>query len=334
MVESIKYEIIIDFRSDALWPLRLIDITLMGKNIVEWQINFLKGYKIRRILIVHNENIEVNVDWCDIKILHKIDDAFNESSEAIVLYPFVYSIPIALEKLIKKKANIVIDEKTGKILSITPAKRTQITPKKPLKFPWQIFNIMEFMLTRIRGTFIHEDAKVNSSAKIEGNVYIDKGAKISRDAKVVGPAYLGENVFVGDNALIRGSIIERNTIIGCNMEVARSLFCERVETHSGYVGDSIVSKGVHFGAGFITGNVRLDRKTIKVFVPALKRKIDTGRTKLGAIIGRNANFGIHTGTMPGVLIGENAVIGPGTLIFHNVSDNVRIYRYESPMFRI
>ncbi|PIS22176.1 sugar O-acetyltransferase, partial [candidate division WWE3 bacterium CG08_land_8_20_14_0_20_41_10] len=40
-----------------------------------------------------------------------------------------------------------------------------------------------------------------------------------------------------------------------------------------------------------------------------------------AVIGDNARFGIHSGTMPGVLIGSNCAIGPGTLVFENLENN-------------
>ncbi|MEX0568953.1 MAG: DapH/DapD/GlmU-related protein, partial [Candidatus Njordarchaeota archaeon] len=150
-----------------------------------------------------------------------------------------------------------------------------------------------------------------------------ENVKIYENAIIKGPAYIGKNTIIGNNVLVRESSIEKNSIIGANMEVARSWLGIRSETHSGYIGDSIFANKVHVGAGFITGNVRLDRRIVKA--KWKNKKIGTGLKKFGTIIGSNTEIGIHSGAMPGVLIGKNVKVGPGTLIFDNVPDNITIY---------
>jgi bifunctional UDP-N-acetylglucosamine pyrophosphorylase/glucosamine-1-phosphate N-acetyltransferase len=46
--------------------------------------------------------------------------------------------------------------------------------------------------------------------------------------------------------------------------------------------------------------------------------IDTGRKKLGAILGDNVKTGINVSLMPGVLVGPNSQILPGAVVFKNV----------------
>jgi len=193
-----------------------------------------------------------------------------------------------------------------------------------VRYPWEYVGLLEVVLEGIISTTrISGSAEISESANIIGPCWIDDGAKILENATIKGPCYIGRGVLVGTNALIRHAVVERSSIIGANMEVARSWLGVRTETHSGYIGDSIFDEMVHTGAGFITGNVRLDRSSIGVYWEG--GKIDTGLRKLGAIIGTRTEIGIHSGTMPGVLIGKRVVIGPGTLIFRNVPDDTVLY---------
>jgi acetyltransferase-like isoleucine patch superfamily enzyme len=53
--------------------------------------------------------------------------------------------------------------------------------------------------------------------------------------------------------------------------------------------------------------------------------VDSGRDKLGAIIGADAFLGVDVMTMPGVKIGAGAQIGPGTHVHHDVRNGQRVY---------
>ncbi len=214
-----------------------------------------------------------------------------------------------------RKENIGLSEKIlGKIQQIynTPT------------YPWYFLGLLPRLLkTKIRKTTIGEEAEISSSAKILDPCYIGNNVKILENAVIKGPCYIGNDTLIGNNSLVRTSSIERESIIGANMEIARSWLNIHTETHSGYIGDTIFDNNVHTGAGFITGNVRLDRKTIKTKWHG--KKIDTGLTKFGTIIGSYTEIGIHAGTMPGVLIGKKVVIGPGTLVFDNIPDSTVVY---------
>lgn len=82
--------------------------------------------------------------------------------------------------------------------------------------------------------------------------------------------------------------------------------------HLNYVGgDSIIGgENCNLGAGTITANLRHDRANIRV---EIKGKLeDSGRHKLGAIIGHNVKTGINvTIYPPGRKIGSGSLIGPG-----------------------
>jgi len=53
-------------------------------------------------------------------------------------------------------------------------------------------------------------------------------------------------------------------------------------------------------------------------------KIDTGRGKLGAVIGQGAFLGVDVMTMPGIKIGEGAQVGPGAHVYSDLADRTRL----------
>ena len=73
------------------------------------------------------------------------------------------------------------------------------------------------------------------------------------------------------------------------------------------------------GAGTITANYRLDAGTIKMMVK--DKAVDSGRTKLGAVLGDSVKAGINTLFMPGVKVGSNSWVGPNVVAYRDVPAN-------------
>ncbi|NJP03889.1 hypothetical protein HC823_01290 [Candidatus Gracilibacteria bacterium] len=96
--------------------------------------------------------------------------------------------------------------------------------------------------------------------------------------------------------------------IGFTSEVARSYLRENVGAHHAYVGDSIIDSGVNFGAFSVTTNLRLDKKNIKVTIK--EDRVDSGRSKLGAIVGKKAMIGSGGKLMPGCKIDPEGIVMP------------------------
>jgi len=194
----------------------------------------------------------------------------------------------------------------------------------PLKYPWHLFGIKNFLLEKYLSFGISDSAQIARSCQIEGKVFINVDCKIFENVVIKGPCYIGKNCIIGNNALIREkSVIEDDCIIGANAEIKNCIFQENVHCHSGYFGDSIFGRNCRVGAGIITANVRLDRQKVKSFVKG--EKIETGLKRLGAIVGENTSFGINCSSMPGVLIGSNCFIGPKSLVKANIEDNIFFY---------
>lgn len=187
-----------------------------------------------------------------------------------------------------------------------------------VKYPWHLLHLLPILLEALDGQSVHSSASIHSSVVMEGPVLICEGVRIMPNACIVGPVFIGKNTIIGNNALVRGSSIGEHCVVGYNTEVKNSLLCDHVWTHSTYLGDSVIGENVSFGAGSVTGNLRLDEGEIHSEHRA--DKLPTGLSKMGTIIGRNSRIGIHVGINPGVKIGQGTFISSGTLVDRDVPD--------------
>ena len=185
--------------------------------------------------------------------------------------------------------------------------------------PWDLLNLNEYILKNhlkheIRGI-------VEEGATIIPPVEIEEGTVVKSGAYIVGPVKIGKNCKIGPNCFIRPyTSIGNHCHIGNAVEIKNSIIMDHSNApHLNYVGDSIIGEHTNLGAGTITANLRHDNKTIKVEV---KGKLeDSGRRKLGAIIGHNVKVGINVTIYPGRKIGSNSFVGPGVIVDKNVPSN-------------
>jgi NDP-sugar pyrophosphorylase family protein len=199
----------------------------------------------------------------------------------------------ALDKYIKKgKAKILALKYTGFWQAI--------------KYPWDVFGLMNHYLKN-QEPKIDRSAKIAKTAVVEGNVIIGPNVRVFDHAVIKGPAYIGEDSVIATNALVRESMIGRNCVVGFATEVTRSYFNHDVWCHSNYIGDSIIDHNVSFGAGAVLGNLRFDEKIVKITIKG--KRVESGTSKFGAIIGNGSRIGVNVGTNPGVKIGQNCFVG-------------------------
>jgi len=187
-----------------------------------------------------------------------------------------------------------------------------------VKYPWHLLHLLPILLEELDGQSIHSSAHIHQTAVIEGPVMICENVRILPNACIVGPVFIGKNTIIGNNALVRGSSIGEYCVVGYNTEVKNSLLCDHVWTHSTYLGDSVIGENVSFGAGSVTGNLRLDEG--EIHSEHREDKLPTGLTKMGTIIGRDSRIGIHVGINPGVKIGQGTFVSSGTLVDRDVPD--------------
>ena len=182
--------------------------------------------------------------------------------------------------------------------------------------PWNLLELNEYLLKNklkheIRGT-------VEEGAVIVPPVEIGEGTVVRSGSYIIGPVKIGKNSRIGPNCFIRPyTSIGDHCHIGNAVEVKNSIIMDHSNApHLNYVGDSIVGENSNLGAGTITANLRHDRGNIKV---EIKGKLeDSGRHKLGAIIGHGVKTGINVSIYPGRKIGSGSLVGPGVVVDRNV----------------
>ena len=187
-----------------------------------------------------------------------------------------------------------------------------------LSYPWDLLAANESMLAGLEPQNLGE---VESNVVLKGPVSIGRGTVVRSGAYIVGPVIIGDNCEVGPNCFIRpATAIGDGCHIGAATEVKNSIIMNGTKIpHLNYVGDCVIGEGCNLGAGTKIANLRLDKQNIAV------AGVDTGRRKLGAIIGDSVETGINASVNVGCVIGNNTFIGPGTVASGVIAPNSKIY---------
>ena len=135
-----------------------------------------------------------------------------------------------------------------------------------------------------------------------------EGVWVHKTAKVFLSAYLG-----APNCVVGNSVELKNVILFDNVQVP----------HYNYVGDSILGYKSHMGAGSITSNVKSDKSL--VVIRNEEERIETGRKKIGAILGDYVEVGCNSVLNPGTIIGRNSNVYPVSCVRGVVPEN-RIWK--------
>lgn len=187
--------------------------------------------------------------------------------------------------------------------------------------------------------YIGHNAVIHKGTKIGENSYIDDGAVLGRlprsgafskrKAGKVSPLKIGNNCVVGVNAIIYAGTkignevlvgdlasIRENDVIGDKVIVGRLVMMEpntkvgnnvKIQTGTHITGDAVIEDFVFFGDEVSTTNDNTMGRG-----SAEKQK--GFYAKKGARIGSNATL------LPGVVIGEESVVGAGAVVTKNVPD--------------
>ena len=185
--------------------------------------------------------------------------------------------------------------------------------------PWNLLDVNERALDIMEPSV---EGEVEDGVSIQGSVKICDGARVRAGAYIEGPAYIGFGSDIGPNCHIRpATSIGANVRIGNACEVKNSIVMDGTHiAHLSYVGDSIIGEGCNLGAGTITANIRFDKKNIRVNIKG--KPLDSGRRKLGTIMGDDVQTGINVNLMPGVKVGSGVWIEPGLTVYKDVPSGI------------
>lgn len=151
--------------------------------------------------------------------------------------------------------------------------------------------------------WIAKDATVFATAYIKGPCIIDHGTELRQCAFIRGNALVGQNCVVGNSTELK------NVILFDNVQVP----------HFNYVGDSILGYKSHMGAGSVTSNVKSDK--LPVWIHNRSEELETGRKKVGAMLGDYVEIGCNSVLNPGTVIGRCSNVYPTSSVRGVVPEN-------------
>jgi acetyltransferase-like isoleucine patch superfamily enzyme len=145
-------------------------------------------------------------------------------------------------------------------------------------------------------------------------IIIGAGTIIEPGAFIKGPAIIGSSSEIRQGAYIRGDcLVGSRCVVGHTTEMKGSIMLDGAKAgHFAYIGDSILGKDVNLGAGTKLANLKMIPGSI--IVTADKKRHDTGRRKLGAILGDHTETGCNSVTSPGTLMGPGSIVYSGVAV--------------------
>lgn len=171
-------------------------------------------------------------------------------------------------------------------------------------YPWQALAGISDLIRQL-GSELGSDYEQRAP-----EVWVHKTAVVAPTAYLGGPCIIGAATEVRHGAFIRGSaLVGENCVVGNSVELKNVILFDNVQTpHYNYVGDSILGYRSHMGAGSITSNVKSDKTP--VVIRCGEEQMDTGRKKVGAMLGDYVEVGCNSVLNPGTVIGRGSHVYP------------------------
>jgi acetyltransferase-like isoleucine patch superfamily enzyme len=168
-----------------------------------------------------------------------------------------------------------------------------------------------------------------------GQVVLGRDCVIQENV-ILGSSDQGQ-VIIGDNCLIRsGSVIYSGTKIGHNFRTGHNILV-RENTSIGddvLVGtNSVVENNCRIGSRvsiqtnvYVTTNCTLEDDVFMgpCSVTTNDKYMQRGATLVGPIVKAGARIGANATILPGVSVGERAVVGSGSVVTKNVAPDITV----------
>ena len=171
-------------------------------------------------------------------------------------------------------------------------------------YPWEALAGISDLICAL-GAELGEDYEERAP-----QVWVHKTAKVAPTAYLGAPCIIGADTEVRHCAFIRGSaLVGEGCVVGNSVELKNVILFDGVQTpHYNYVGNSILGYKSHMGAGSITSNVKSDKSHVAAVCG--EEQIDTGRKKVGAMLGDHVEIGCNSVLNPGCIIGRRSSVYP------------------------
>jgi len=174
-------------------------------------------------------------------------------------------------------------------------------------YPWDLLDANSRLLAAHAPAI---EGEVEEGVVLKGAVSIGKGTVVMAGTYIEGPCVIGRGCKIGPHAYLRPSTaIGDRCHIGHATEVKNTIVLPDSKIpHFNYVGDSVIGSHCNFGAGSKIANLRNDHAIVKV------AGRNTGRKKLGAIVGDHVSLGINCSVNVGTVIGPKVNIAPHSFV--------------------
>ncbi|MCD7748521.1 MAG: UDP-N-acetylglucosamine pyrophosphorylase [Oscillospiraceae bacterium] len=173
------------------------------------------------------------------------------------------------------------------------------------EYPWEALEGIGDFILALGKTLPAEE--YNHPAE---DVWIAKDAEVFPSAYIHGPCIIGHRTEVRQCAFIRGNaLVGEGCVVGNSTELKNVILFNGVQVpHYNYVGDSILGYKAHMGAGSITSNVKSDKTLVVILEGTIRH--ETGRKKVGAMLGDHVEVGCNSVLNPGTVIGRESSVYP------------------------
>ncbi len=174
--------------------------------------------------------------------------------------------------------------------------------------PWDLLEANEILLKDAEDS---REGVVEEGVHVKGILITKKGSIIKSGTYIEGTVFVGEDTVIGPNSYIRGTTsIGKKCKVGAASEVKNSIIMDGSNVpHHNYVGDSVIGCKCNLGSGTKVANLRLDHANVKMVSKG--ELVDTGRRKLGVIMGDDVQTGINSTLNVGTVLSEGCRVGPG-----------------------
>ena len=175
------------------------------------------------------------------------------------------------------------------------------------EYPWEVLPHIAEFITEIGPLLSPSEYEMRGE-----NIWVSKEANVFESAYIAGPCIICAGAEVRHCAFIRGSaIVGSGAVVGNSTELKNVILFDGVQVpHYNYVGDSVLGRRAHMGAGAITSNVKSDKSLVSVRDGNGTVCFETGRKKVGAFLGDGAEVGCGSVLNPGTVIGQGASVYP------------------------
>lgn len=176
-------------------------------------------------------------------------------------------------------------------------------------WPWQVLDELKDFILQLGSTLPDGEYDQPQPA-----VWVSKSATVAPSASIAGPCIIGPKAEVRHCAFIRGSaLVGEGAVVGNSVELKNCILFDGAQVpHFNYIGDSILGYKAHLGAGAVTSNLKSDKSL--VCIKSAQGELATGRKKLGALVGDEAEVGCNSVLCPGTVLGRKSQVYPTSCV--------------------